>query len=236
MFWKAAREKYGDLTAEDEDIKKYLKLTKEFQEDSYKSISGYIQDIGHRWIAARSRAEGCILEIGCGAGRHTLYFSGKRENYYVCDSSFPLLFSGSNGSALPHAVCCDARKLPFKDTSFQIVISIYNLEHILDLTSVFQEVHRVLAHEGKFLIALPCEGGFLWNMGRELTTRRHFQKKYGINYDKAIAFEHVHDLPSILFEIQQRGLFSVRELRMFPFFVRSHHANLVTCLECIVNK
>ncbi len=116
------------------------------------------------------------------------------------------------------------------------MISIYNLEHIADLESVCREVYRVLGPGGRFLIALPCEGGLLWNIGRELTTRRRFQRRYGINYDKVIAYEHVRDFPGVFAEIRRAGLFRIDRRQMLPFRVPTHHLNLIACIECAALK
>jgi hypothetical protein len=93
-------------------------------------------------------------------------------------------------------------------------------------------VHRILTPDGKFLIGLPCEGGLLWNIGRELTSRRIFQKKYGVNYDKVIAFEHAWDFRGVYAEILRSGLFRVLSRRFIPAIIPSVHLNLIVCMEC----
>jgi hypothetical protein len=113
------------------------------------------------------------------------------------------------------------------------VISIYNLEHIRELQRVLDEVHRVLVPEGRFLVALPCEGGFFWNIGREITTRRTIQKKYGINYDKVIAYEHVWDVQGVIREIRASKRFRVAEHAYLPFRIPSANLNLIACMEYV---
>ena len=234
MFWKTARAAYAGITAADEDIRRYLAVSAEFQQSGNEGIVGKIHDIGHRWIARRA-ARGKTLEIGFGSGRHQSFVQGRPQDY------FPSEFSSWHFSSEPwravrgRGTGADARKLPYRDASFDNVISIYNLEHIDDLQGVFAEVRRVLRPGGQFLIALPCEGGLLWNLGRELTTRRAFQKKYGINYDKAIAFEHVRDYSGVVGEIRKSGLFSVQTVRLFPFLLPTHHFNLIACLRCTLS-
>ena len=235
MFWKKARAKYGHLTAEDEDIKRYLEISSTFQQDSYEGIVGYIQDAGHRWIA-RHTATGPTLEIGFGSGRHGLFFRGKLEEYYVSEYSIRHLQADIWKNFRGRGTVCDARALPYQNDAFQTVISIYNLEHIVNLDRVFHEAHRVLKPKGYFLIALPCEGGLLWNIGRELTTRRNFQKQYGLNYDKIIAYEHIWDLTSVITALQKTGLFQVYKQQMYPFYLPFHHINLIACLDCRVIK
>jgi SAM-dependent methyltransferase len=115
--------------------------------------------------------------------------------------------------------------------AFENVISVYNLEHIEDLQGVLAEVARVLRPGGRFLVGLPCEGGLAWNLGRELTTRRLFMKKYGVDYDKVIAFEHVRDFRGVLAEIRRSGRFRVVEQAFLPFRLPSADLNLIGCLS-----
>lgn len=81
MFWKKAHETYGHLTDQDEDIRKYLSLSGSFQEEGYTGLVGKISDLGHKWLAQRTPA-GPVLEIGTGAGRHRLFYSGPPENFF----------------------------------------------------------------------------------------------------------------------------------------------------------
>lgn len=235
MFWKKARKLYSHLTAEDRDIKKYLEISTEFQASGYQGLVGYIQDMGHRWIAQQTLV-GLTLEIGFGSGRHSLFFTGRKRDYYVSEYSTRYCHSELWKNFKGYGICCDARNLPYCKSVFQTVISIYNLEHITELKHVLQEVYRVLKPGGQFLIALPCEDGLLWNIGRELTTRRQFQKQYKLNYDKVIAYEHVWDYRGILVVLQESKLFHIDAQHMFPFHLPTHHLNLIACIKCLVVK
>lgn len=234
MFWARAREKYGAVTADDADIRKYAEVSDQLQQDGYRGLVGQIQDLGHRWIAART-PPGQVLEIGAGTGRHSRFLRGNPNRFVITE------YSARNFSAAPfpgaHSasyVRCDARRLPFADASFDAVISIYNLEHITNLSVVLREVRRVLRRDGAFLVALPCEGGLAWNLGRELTTRRTYGRKYGINYDKVIAFEHVWDFEGVRKQLEQSGLFNLRTASFLPFGIPTPHVNLVACMELCV--
>jgi SAM-dependent methyltransferase len=229
MFWKTARAAYAGVTAEDPDIRRYLEISADLQQSGNEGIVGAIHDLGHQWIAERSR-EGKTLEIGFGSGRHQSFFRGRSNDYFPSEYSSWHFSSDAWRAVRGRGVGADARSLPYRDASFDNVISIYNLEHIDDLQGVFAEVRRVLKSGGRFLIALPCEGGLLWNLGRELTTRRMFQKTYGINYDKAIAFEHVRDFRGVVAELRRSGLFRIGASRLLPLLVPTHHLNLIACL------
>lgn len=235
MFWKSAKIKYGQISSDDQDILKYQQIASEFQEGSYSGIVGYIQDLGHRWVAGRT-PQGRTLEIGAGAGRHASFHDEKGGGYYISEYSRGYLQSKIWRETKHHGVQCDARSLPYRSSSFQSVISIYNLEHITELQKVLGEVHRVLKPGGVFLVALPCEGGLLWNIGRQITTRREFIRRYGINYDKIIAYEHVWDFSGVLRQITGTKLFRVDMAKMMPFWGLSYHLNLIGCFQCSVMK
>lgn len=230
MFWARARKTYPRLTADDPDISRFLDVSSQFQQEGYRGLVGWVQDIGHRWVSRRTRP-GRVLEIGFGAGRHAAFFRGTRDDYFVSEVSSAYLDSEMWSQFRERGIQCDASRLPFRNESFSTVISIYNLEHIQELSKVLSEVHRILARDGKFLVALPCEGGLAWNLGRELTTRRQFQKRYRINYDKVIAFEHVWDFAGVQAQLLESRLFDVRRRAFFPFGVPTPHFNLIACLE-----
>lgn len=235
MFWKKAHTRYRHLTAEDDDIRKWPGVSHLVLNDSYKGIVGSINDIGHQWIAKHT-AIGPVLEIGFGLGRQYRFFTGRLSDYYVSEYSTQYFNSEIWSKVRGRGIQCDARNLPYRSSFFQTVISVYNLEHIKELHQVLQEVSRVLKPGGYFLVALPCEGGLLWNLGREITTRRQYQKKYGINYDKIIAYEHVWDFSGVIGEIRKSKRFSIEKRDMFPFRIPTHHLNLIACLQCSVLK
>jgi SAM-dependent methyltransferase len=232
LFWAKAHCQYKHCEPDDPDLKRYAELASQLQGEGYEGVTGLIQDIGHRWVARRTRP-GRVLEIGFGAGRHASFYAGRREDYFVSEFAEVHFSSAAWQRVRGQGVRCDARRLPFSGATFDTVISIYNLEHISDLQAVFHEVHRVLNARGRFLIALPCEGGLLWNLGRELTTRRTFQRRYGINYDKIIAQEHVWDYHGVYTELHKSRLFRIDTRRLFPTLIPVVHINLIACFECV---
>lgn len=82
-----------------------------------------------------------VLEIGCGAVPQDHLGS-----YYVgVDISFRAL---NEGKGRGKRVVADARRLPFKDGSFDAVLTIAVLEHISEPQQVLEEVIRVLCSGG----------------------------------------------------------------------------------------
>lgn len=233
MFWKKAREKYKGINESDSDIIKYFKIMAAFQGSGYGGVAGFVQDLGHKYVS-RFTAQGRILEIGFGLGRQALFFKGDPDDYYPTDINDKYINCKQWGR-FKNACVADATQLSFEDDFFDTVVSIYNLEHIQHIENVLNEIKRVLKPDGRFIVALPCEGGLAWNIGRELTTRRHFIKSYQINYDKVIAFEHVHDL-KFLKRVLEKKFGSPMKPRYYPFFVGSVNLNLIYCGVFVANK
>lgn len=233
MFWSKTKIKYKNPSKEDPEIKKYLNISSDLQREGYRGLSGYIQDLGHKWIANNTR-KSPILELGCGLGRHYLLYAKNYKDYYASEISTEYFDSQEWLMLRGRGVQCNAIELPYHNSTFRTVISIYNLEHIAELKSIFSEVKRILKPGGTFLIAIPCEDGVLYNLTRELTTKRRFQKIFGINYDKVIAYEHKWNYRGIIREIEKSKIFQINKTHFLPFVIPSHHFNLIACLECFV--
>ena len=227
MFWRNARSKYAGIDSSDPDIAKYLSVMEAIQDEGYGGIAGFVQDLGHKYVSERT-ASGKTLEIGFGLGRQGRFFKGELTQYYPTEINMKYT-KGEQWNKFSNVTIADATNLPFEDCFFDQVVSIYNLEHIEHVEFVLQEVKRVLKEQGTFVVALPCEDGLMWNLGREFTTRRVFNKKYGINYDKAIAFEHVHNLQFLQDVLGKH--FSKIDHCYFPFFFPSINMNLIYCAE-----
>src|SRR3990172_4484408 len=50
--------------------------------------------------------------------------------------------------------------MPFPDTSFDIVISVEVMEHVANLDSYLNDIHRLLKPEGTFIWTTPCANRF----------------------------------------------------------------------------
>lgn len=231
MFWKKARETYKNIENEDNDIQKYFAVMDKIQSDGYKGIMGKVQDIGHQYTQKYISKEDKVLEIGFGKGRSSNFFKWNKDNYYPTELNEKYI-TPKIWNLYKNATLADATSLPFEDNYFDKIVTVYNLEHIENIDKVFAEFKRVLKKDGEILIALPCEDGLLWNLGRELTTRRIFIKKYNINYDKVIAYEHVHNLEFLRRKIHV--FFAVDEEKYYPFLIPSIDMNLIYTCKCKV--
>jgi ubiquinone/menaquinone biosynthesis C-methylase UbiE len=126
------------------------------------------QTLGRRdvpfWERVASRAEGPVLELGCGTGRVSIPLAQAGVEIVGVDRSAPMLerarkrikVGGPNGP--PRYVRADIRALPFGDGSFPAVIAPYGILQSLirpsDLTATLASVARVVAPGGTFGIDL----------------------------------------------------------------------------------
>lgn len=106
-----------------------------------------------------------VLEIGCGAGGHSVLFATKGAvmtsvditpaRAAACQAKYGLL------GELIHPDCkamqADAENLPFADGTFDIVYSNGVLHHTRDTERAIAEVYRVLKPGGQAVIMLYCK-------------------------------------------------------------------------------
>ncbi|NLG17381.1 MAG: class I SAM-dependent methyltransferase [Fibrobacter sp.] len=96
-----------------------------------------------------------VLDVGCGKKRYRDLFRGAK--YFGID----LPFSNSEGNRAD--VYGSALALPFRDKTFDCVISTEVIEHVPDPVVFLSQVSKVLALEGCLLLSAP----FFWPLHEE---------------------------------------------------------------------
>ncbi|KKR88138.1 MAG: hypothetical protein UU34_C0001G0135 [Candidatus Curtissbacteria bacterium GW2011_GWA1_41_11] len=97
-----------------------------------------------------------ILDVGCGFGEFGgVFFS--RQIEVGLDIDHKEILRASATGKYKKTVIADAKNLPFKDYTFNTVISISTLEHIPNNSQVFKEIYRVLKPGGCFYFTVPTE-------------------------------------------------------------------------------
>lgn len=120
-------------------------------------------ELDHLQVQAGHR----VLDLGCGAGRHTYAALERGADVVgvdldadllkqVADMSFALIEEGHVPAGATAAfVRGDATALPFADASFDRVIVSEVLEHIPEDTAAMAEVERILKPDGRAAITVP---------------------------------------------------------------------------------
>jgi len=97
------------------------------------------------------------LELGCGSGVVVTYLAKEYEGEVVGIDMDPqqVALAHKSGNGLPNVryLEADATTLPFKSSSFDVVLSFGVLHHIKDWLGALKEVRRVLKPGGYFVYA-----------------------------------------------------------------------------------
>jgi SAM-dependent methyltransferase len=154
------------------------------------SLSSRLEQWMHRKVAS-DLAPGLLqetLEIGAGTLNHLKYEHGI-ASYDVVE---PLgdLYKGSPEMVQVRSFYEDVADIP--DTVFyDRILSIAVFEHIPDLPVLLSKAVLHLKPAGSLRIAIPNEGSYLWRLGT-LITGMEFRKKYRLNYQILMQYEHLN--------------------------------------------
>jgi SAM-dependent methyltransferase len=196
-----------------------------FYDGVYSERYGVVQRFNHTY-AARTAGDGPrTLDLGAGLGEHVEY-EQTRGKHYVALELRPEMAAAIESKYPEISVCTgDAQAgLAFDAGTFDRVLAIHVLEHLPNLPAALEEVHRVLRPGGAFSVVLPCEGGFGYSLGRRLTTKRLFERRYGISYDWCIESEHVNTADEVTVELDSR--FAREHRAWFPLRIPTVHVNV----------
>lgn len=136
-------------------VMKNSKRSKQYLRDFLK-----IAPLSHAiWRAVEALSFGSIelkspvLDLGCGFGE----FSGVVFDHIEMgiDINRPELAQALKGKKYKKVEWADARKMPFKNSTYNTVVSVSVMEHISHSPKVLTEVHRVLKKDGLFVFSVP---------------------------------------------------------------------------------
>jgi len=223
----------GRRQPSDEDLAIWQRAKEDLLDRLYTGLPGRLQMSGHRVIArwTRAYADRVVLEIGCGHGHHLHHAELKYRQYIGLDADNTFLRTLRGRFPETRVVNGDAYALPLRDHAVDCVLSVYCFEHLRQLSSCLAEVKRVLKRDGELLIGLPAEGGTAYGIGRKLTSKRYMERKYGIDYEAIVQWEHWNSYRQVE-ELVARQ-FRIVETCFLPFrWLPSVHLNAIVCLRC----
>lgn len=143
-----------------------------------------------------------VLDLGCHTGQvaEALRAKGAFEHLVQCDLS-PAMVKAAAGNGCPSAVV-DEEWLPFKDASFDLVVSCLSLHWVNDLPGALVQIRRVLKPEGLFLAVML--GGDTLKPLRDSLSASELENDGGVS-PRVSPFADVRDVGQLL----QRAGFSL---------------------------
>ncbi len=191
----------------------------------FPSRYGAFVRFNHAYAGRRARKGQRVLDIGAGLGEHLAWEVAPSDEYHAIELRPEIAEELRRRHPHVKVVVGDCQqRIPYPDASFDRVLAIHVLEHLPDLPAALREIHRTLAPGGELVVVIPCEGGIVYRIGRNLTSRRLFEKRYSMSYDFFIENEHVNHADEVLHELA--ALFEVRDATYFPFRIPSIALNV----------
>jgi len=121
-----------------------------------------------------------------------LQYEPAHPNYDIIEP-FKELFEGSELLKRVRNVYSDISEVHEK---YDRITSVAVFEHIMDLPYVVAKSALLLNEGGCVRTSIPNEGTFMWKMGTKITGRE-FKKKYGLDYQVLMTYEHVNTAQDI---------------------------------------
>jgi len=103
------------------------------------------------------KTDSVILDLGCAQGILSYFLRKKGGSWISADQDFVNLKT-SQALLKKNLIQTGAGVLPFKNASFDLVVSLDYLEHLEDDQLCLEEIHRVLKKGGHLIIATPRTG------------------------------------------------------------------------------
>lgn len=122
------------------------------------------------WLESHGM-QGRLLELGCGRGKLLVELLRRKiaseEQLYGIDQSGEAIAAASE--VLPHlSIGNIEERLPFENASFEVVVMMEVVEHLVRPWQVLREARRILAPHGTLLLSFPNYLNFPWLFVRVL--------------------------------------------------------------------
>lgn len=122
-------------------------------------FKGYKQGLKNSRFYRKKRL--VVLDAGCGNGNYIID-EARRDIDWAVGIDLDKVSVAKN-ICLDEIVIGDLNNMPFKDSSFDVVISLWVLEHLDEPERTISEIYRMLKPKGIFLFATPNKNFFLIN-------------------------------------------------------------------------
>ena len=155
--------------------KHYKKINESYIENlAYPHTDEYTRYLDNRLLAlAKQRNFGDVAELCCGNAEGLALLKGRLTHGLGVDISTEMLSEARKRlpQDLFYFAQADAVMLPLADSSFDSVIMLGGIHHIIDRKALFGEVRRILKPGGVFYWREPLSDNFIWKGLRSLIYR-----------------------------------------------------------------
>jgi SAM-dependent methyltransferase len=130
--------------------------------------------------AAAGRAQGSLLENGCGVGMYVEHLVESGGKVFGLEYDFERAAEAGRNS--PRIINAAGEHLPYPANTFDLVLSHEVLEHVLDDRQAVCEMVRVLKPGGRAVVFVPNRGYPFETHGIYWRGKYHFGNKLFVNY------------------------------------------------------
>ena len=201
-----------------------------YNELLYKGITGYIFRYQHKILTPNYLIDKKkVLEVGPGFEPHIKFRKLNFDEYHcleINDTNDIKNFYRENFKNIIFNIY-DGLKIDYPDESFDRVIISHTLEHIPNPENHMNELLRVLKPNGVISIALPCDNGLLWRLGRFYNKMTHNRKNNisDLDYDYFVANEHINTIYQLKAILKKK--FIIKYEIFLPFRIKIIDLNLI---------
>ena len=150
------------LRVQDRSADHYETIASQYDSQRYACRCGQLlSEVEIRIVASLLGESGRILDVGAGTGRFSLAIAGKSSEVVAIDASRGMASeslrkrAGLTPRPAVAIVIGDAASLPFSDGSFDAVVSVKLLNHLVEINAPISEMSRVLKGAGRLILDVP---------------------------------------------------------------------------------
>ncbi len=158
------------------------------------SMSSKLEKWLHKKVAKSAGENLSTLEIGAGTLNQLQYEPA--NSVYDIVEPYSTLFQNSQNLNRVRNIYSDISEIPLTQ-KYDRITSIACFEHICNLPDVLETTQKLLKQSGVLSISIPNEGRFLWKFAYQNTTGREFRKRFHLDYEVLMRYEHINTADEI---------------------------------------
>jgi len=120
-----------------------------------------------------------LLDLGCAAGRDSIYFSNKGLQVTAVDFSESGINKLKSQNARINCLLADIRDIKFQENSFDVIYAHLSLHYFDDETTskIFDNLYKILKKGGLFLVKCKSTNDPLFGQGKKVGENMYMYKK-----------------------------------------------------------